>query len=124
MLSTPLFAVCCEGPHLDTAPMRFADPLAPRSGERVRERGSFHPRKGGSAKMRPLRRASSVSSAKSVVASPAKRKCPCSGFANEHGVRKLLILNGLHELRCTRRRQAIHLHCRKPIESFIQRHGR
>jgi lipid-A-disaccharide synthase len=28
--------------HLDTAPMQFFDSLAPRSGERVRERGSVH----------------------------------------------------------------------------------
>ncbi len=37
--------------HLDTAPMQVSDSLAPPSGERVRERGSFHPT-GGSVKIR------------------------------------------------------------------------
>ena len=32
-----------DWPHLDPAPMPFSDSLAPRSGERVRVRGSFHP---------------------------------------------------------------------------------
>jgi hypothetical protein len=31
--------------YLDTAPMQFQDSPAPRSGERVRERGSFQPRR-------------------------------------------------------------------------------
>jgi hypothetical protein len=39
----PMNHITLQRAHLGAAPMQFSDSLAPRSGERVRVRGSFHP---------------------------------------------------------------------------------
>jgi DNA helicase-2/ATP-dependent DNA helicase PcrA len=55
------------GAHLDTATSGFANSLAPRSGERVRERGLFHPKV-------PVSRCAPLAAALQKIASAAPKK--------------------------------------------------